>query len=92
MKAAEPQAYFAAVILTGGRAKVVTASWACGGQWRGSCMNGSMVMQCRLKVRGFKDELQDLETHAGTTSRSGHRIDNCIAAENLDVVLLSFEV
>ena len=41
---------------------------------------------------GFKDKFQDLDTYAGTTSRSGQRIANAVAAGNKDFILFSFDV
>lgn len=49
-------------------------------------------IKCRLTTRGFKGRMQDLETYAGTTSRSGQRIVNLIAAEHSDFVLFSFDI
>ena len=45
-----------------------------------------------LIVRGFKDKFQDLDTYVGTTSRSGHRLANAVAAENPEFILFSFDV
>ena len=43
-------------------------------------------------MRGFKDRQDQLETFAGTASRSGQRVVNAITAQNPDFVLFSFDV
>ena len=55
-------------------------------------IEGSVGVKCRLTVRGFKDELQDSDTYAGTISRSGQRFANAVAVENRELILFSFEV
>ena len=48
---------------------------------------------CVLEAaRGFKDRMQELETYAVTTSRSGQRLVDPIAAQCEDFVLFSFDV
>lgn len=49
-------------------------------------------VKCRLIVRGFNDKLQDLDTCAGTTSRSGQRLVNVVVAENPGFILFTFDV
>ena len=54
--------------------------------------DGTVGAKCWLIVMGFKDKFQDLDTYAGTTSRSGQRIVNTVAAENEDFILTSVVV
>ena len=55
-------------------------------------MECNVGAKCRLTVRGFNDKFQDLDTYAGTTSRSGQRIVNAVGAENDKFILFSFDV
>ena len=55
-------------------------------------IGGNVGVECRLTVRGFKDEFQDLDAYAGTTSRSGQRLVNAVAAENEYFILSSLDV
>ena len=55
-------------------------------------IGGNVGTKCRLTVRGFKDKFQDLDTYVGTTSRSGQRIVNAVAAENQNIILFSLGV
>ena len=55
-------------------------------------IEGNVGAKCRLIVRGFKDQPQDLDTYVGTISRSGQRIVNAVAAENEHFILSSFDV
>ena len=54
-------------------------------------IEGSVGVECRLIVRGFKDQFQDFDTYAGTTCRSGQRIFNAVAVERRDFILFSFD-
>ena len=49
-------------------------------------------IKCRLTMRGFKDRQTSLETYAGTTSRAGQRLVNCIVAQEEDWELFSIDV
>lgn len=51
-----------------------------------------MGIKCRLIARGSKDRVQDIETYAGTTSRSEQRMINQVAAERGEFVLSCFDV
>ena len=55
-------------------------------------IGGNVGINCRLTVRGFKDNLQVLDTYAGATSRSGQSPVNAAAVENPDFVLFSLDV
>ena len=55
-------------------------------------IEGNVGSICRLTVRGFKDKSPDPDTYAGTTSRSGQRVVNVVAAENSEFILVSFDV
>lgn len=55
-------------------------------------IDGSVGIKRRLTARGFKDKFQDLDTYAGATSRSGQRLANAVAAENVEFILFSFDV
>lgn len=52
----------------------------------------SIGVKCKLTIRGFKGKSQDLDTYARTTSGSGQRIANAVAAENGNFILFSFDV
>ena len=54
--------------------------------------DGKLIIKCRLTMRGFKDRQDELETFAGTASRSGQRVVNAITAQNPDFVLFSLDV
>ena len=54
-------------------------------------IEGNVGAKCRLTVRGFKVESQDLDTYVGTPSLSGQRVVNVLAAENEDFILFSFD-
>ena len=54
--------------------------------------DGNVGVKCRFAVRGFKDELQDLDAYAGTINRSGHRLVNAVASENRDFILCLLDV
>ena len=52
------------------------------GSSNGKRSTGKGTMQARLVVRGFKDtQAEQLSTFAGTTSRWGQRVINCVAAQ-----------
>jgi len=55
-------------------------------------IDGNLEIKVRLTMRGFKDRDQDLETFAGTATRSGQRVVNHIVAQNPDFDLFSFDV
>ena len=55
-------------------------------------IEGKVGIRCSLIVRGFKGKFQDLDTYAGTTSRSGRRLVNVVAVEHTNSVLFSFDV
>ena len=55
-------------------------------------IEGSVGVKCRLAVPVFKDKFQDLDTYVSTTSRSGQRLANAVAAENKYFILFSFDV
>ena len=55
-------------------------------------IDGNVGVKCRLTVRGIKNEFQDLDTYAGTTSRSGRRFVNAVAAGNENFILFSFDL
>ena len=55
-------------------------------------IGGNVGVKCGLTVRGFKDQFPDLDTDAGTTSRSDQRIVNAVASGNDDFILFSFDV
>ena len=67
---------------------IIDARWAI--TWK--MIEGNVGVECRLTVRGFKDKSQDLDTYVGTTTRSGQRLVNAVAAENEDFILFSFDV
>ena len=67
---------------------IIDARWLI--TWK--MIEGNVGIKCRLTVRGFKDKFQDLDTYAGTTSRSGQRLVNAVAAENPEFILFSFDV
>lgn len=67
---------------------IIDARWVA--TWK--LVEGILDIKCRLTVRGFKDRMQELETYASTTSRSGQRIVNLIAAQHDYFVLFSFDV
>ena len=55
-------------------------------------IEGSVGVECRLTVRGFKDTFQDLDAYVGTTGRSGQRLANAVAAGNNDLFFFSLDV
>ena len=55
-------------------------------------VDGKLIIKARLTMRGFKDRSEDLETFAGTATRSGQRVVNSITAQHEDFVLFSFDV
>ena len=55
-------------------------------------IGGNVGATCRLIVRGVKDAFRDVDTYAGTISRSGHRLVNAIVAEHRGFILFSFDV
>ena len=67
---------------------IIDARWVT--TWK--MVDGILSIKCRLTARGFKDKMQELETYAGTTSRSGQRLVNLVAAQEEDFVLFSFDV
>ena len=67
---------------------IIDARWVI--TWR--AIEGNVGAKCRLTVRGFTGQFQDLDTYVGTTRRSGQRIANAVAAENEDFILFSFDV
>lgn len=69
-------------------ATIIDARWAI--TWK--MVEGNVGVKCRLIVIGFNDTFKDLDTYAGTTSRSGQRLVNAAAAENPEFILSSFDV
>ena len=67
---------------------IIDARWVIA--WK--MIDGAVGAKCRLIVRGFQDRFQDLDTYAGTTSRSGQRLVNAVAAEYKEFLLFSFDV
>ena len=55
-------------------------------------IDGNVGVKCTLVVRGIKGEFQDSDTYAGTTSRSGQRFANAVAAGNQEFILSSCDV
>ena len=55
-------------------------------------VNNKKIIKCRLTMRGFRDRQIDMETFAGTASRSGQRIVNSVVVQENDFVLFSFDV
>lgn len=53
---------------------------------------GNVGINCRLAVRGFKDQFQDSDTYAGATRRAGQRLVDAAAADNFDFILFCFDV
>ena len=58
----------------------IDARWAI--MWK--MIDSNVGAKCRLVVRGLKDQFQDPDAYAGTTSRSGQRVVNAVAAVNPD--------
>lgn len=67
---------------------IIDARWAI--IWK--MIDGAVGVKCRFIVRGFKDMFQDFDTYVGTTSRSGQRLVNAVAAEYKELLLVSFDV
>ena len=55
-------------------------------------IEGNVGVKCRLTVRGVKDKFQDSDIYAGTTSRSGQRLANAVAAGVPEFMLSTFDV
>ena len=49
-------------------------------------------VKCRFVVGWFNGNFQDLDTYVSSTSRSGQRLANAVAAENVEFILFSFDV
>lgn len=67
---------------------IIDARWAI--TWK--MIEGNVGAKGRFMVRGFKDQVQDLDTYAGTTGRSGQRLANAVTIGNLEFILFSFDV
>ena len=66
----------------------VDTRWVINWKW----VDGKLIIKCRLIMRGFRDRDQDLETFAGTATRSGQRVVNSITIQHPDFVLFSLDV
>ena len=55
-------------------------------------IDGKLEIKVRLTMRGFKDRDQDLETFAGTATRTGQKVVNHCVAQNPNFELFSFDV
>ena len=67
---------------------IIDASWVT--TWK--MIGGNVGDICRLTVRDFKDQFQDLDAYVGTTGRSGQRLVNAVSVENPELILFGFDV
>ena len=53
---------------------------------------GNVGIKCRFAARGFNGKFQDLDTYAGTISRSGQGFVNAVVADKPGFVRFSFDI